>query len=740
MALILSPTGSQEVLSERLAELGRARKRVAVSAGSFTFVAVTVGTIALACVLDAAFHLPPLARGLELVSILTIGGVLWLRGVSRPMAIRTDPLAVALELEERYPTLNDALASAVTFLEDDADRRGVSNRLQRVVVRAAQRLVDRHEFGRLIPSGSCWRSGWLCAIVLVAMIPLVLVNSGRAYTALVRLADPFGLHPWPTKTIVDILIPEKLPTRVPRGEPFLLKFAVRGVIKDRATVEFRLNSGEEFQEQYPLTVTSEAKYTAIVTTKIDPGRLPESFSFRVISNDYETEWQSVEVAPPPRLVDLGGRPSPRYHVSPPDYTGLPAIDLPDGAGVLEIPVGTLVRMRAAADKRLVSAQLAFQGDKSHIEQAAPLAAVGFLNPFAAAAAVPLAEDIGRDIPFLLNDEGRILSATFVPPMPGMYILKLNDETGLTGTRLIEIRLTPDPAPIVTLVRPAVGKDPAVLTPGATIPVQVSADDKVYALRSVFLEYRVGRNSMVRTISLSDFRATTHLLPAVAGGMSSTSRIRPLNVETKWMLPVSTFLRSDGTSVRDGDTLFIIGAADDWDDVAIMKEPGRSREVEIQIAAADAVEAWLQKELAAMRPELYRLRDQQREGRQKTAEAIPLPDGTLTPIDRDKLLTAEQLQRQIRGKVSTRVMACSPRRKCCAKLFASITCRNPTPPVALKRLPMKSSALLSAISIPSRPILPMRGKSAASQRMLEANKSLPSISRKPAGTKRRSMTD
>ncbi|HEV3438019.1 MAG TPA: hypothetical protein VG122_11710, partial [Gemmata sp.] len=163
MALILRPPGSQEALPDKLSDLGRTRKRVALATGLFAFTALISCSVALACCLDAGFHLPPLGRGFALVLILTTGGVLWIRGVAWPMAIRTDPLSVALELEERYPSLNDALASAVTFLTEDGEHRGVSNRLQGVVVRSAQRFVDRHEFGRLIPGGACWRAGWICA-------------------------------------------------------------------------------------------------------------------------------------------------------------------------------------------------------------------------------------------------------------------------------------------------------------------------------------------------------------------------------------------------------------------------------------------------------------------------------------------------------------------------------------------------------------------------------------------------
>jgi hypothetical protein len=335
---------------------------VTVAASLLALVAVVLGCVALACVLDVAFHLPPLARALALVVTLTLGGVLWLRGVVRALALRTDALSVALELEERYPVLNDAVASAVSFLGDpDAEERGVSDRLEAAAVRSARRLADRHEFGRLVPGGACWRAAWACGLLIAVTVPLVLVGSNRAALALVRLADPFGSHPWPTKTRIEILAPEKLPVRIPRGEPFELKFAVRGVITDRATVTLHFAGGDEFEEHYPLATGNDPAYSsaAVVSARIDPNRLTGPFTFKIVSNDADTGWQSVEVVPPPRLVPLDGRPTPQFRVAPPAYTGLPAADLPDGAVVLELPVGTTVRMRAATDVPLSAARLAF---------------------------------------------------------------------------------------------------------------------------------------------------------------------------------------------------------------------------------------------------------------------------------------------------------------------------------------------------------------------------------------------
>ena len=158
---------------------------------------------------------------------------------------------------------------------------------------------------------------------------------------------------------------------------------------------------------------------------------------------------------------------------------------------------------------------------------------------------------------------------------------------------------------------------------------------------------------LRTLPLAEIpNVAGPALAAVGGGLSFAAVPQTGGtVEVHRLIPVTAFLRDDGTPVREGDLLILRAAADDWDDVAALKGPGRSvAEVEIRIASPEAIEAWLQKELGAFRPDLIRVRDQQRDAKQKVGDVVPLPGGEVSPADRDKLIAAEQVQRQVRGKI------------------------------------------------------------------------------------------
>ncbi|HUR53854.1 MAG TPA: hypothetical protein VMZ71_06970, partial [Gemmataceae bacterium] len=334
MPIVLRPPSSEpDSLTEQLGQLGRARRRVAVAGGVFALVAVAAGGTLLTCAIDTWLVLPAVARALGLTITLSLVGVIWLRGIRAPARLSARPIDVALELEERHPRLNDALASAVCFIgedEEDEDRPPRHRtRFESAAIHRAEKLAEKIDFGAFVPVGRFWRAFWACALVLVVAIPAGLWNTDRAEIALTRFADPFGAHPWPTKTRIEVLSPQQLPGRMSKGETFELHFAVRGVIPDRAVVAIRLQGGGEFEESYPLAAGNDAKHpnAAVVVAPFDPARVPVSFTFRVRANDADTGWQAVSVVPPPKLVPRNGRASPQIHVTPPEYTGIKPGDL-----------------------------------------------------------------------------------------------------------------------------------------------------------------------------------------------------------------------------------------------------------------------------------------------------------------------------------------------------------------------------------------------------------------------------
>ena len=617
MPLILRPPSSRESLTASLGGLGRARRAVALAAALLTLAGLAAGAVVLTAFLDAWLGLPALARAFALVGGLAGAGVYWLRYVAGAWGLRADPLAVAMDLEARDPRLNDSLASAVSFLmQDEAGQPPAgSPRLRRAAVTRGRAMAERFAPHGLVPANRCWRAAGLCAAALLTGLALTAAHPDRAAQAAVRLADPFGPHPYPPRTAVTILLPDRLPARLAVGDAFELRFSAQGVIPERAEVHVRFDGGGGFADVVPVPQDPEALTDAGVTVaaRIDGGRLSGSFAFRVAAGDGDTGWQAVAVAPPPKLVPRDGRASPQIRISFPAYTRLASVELADGGGVVEAPFGSRLTLRAAADVRLSAASIAFLGDRSSPDRAAPLAAVGLMDPLGAGRwARLLADDFGRDVPVTLGPDGRQLDAAFTPSLPGSYGLRMTDETGLTGTRLLELRLQADPPPLVVLRRPNAGDDPAVFAPDVALAVDAAAEDGLFGVRRLFLEYQFNHEGAYQELILHDGPAARAAGPAVGGGAFAAADPQPGSVQARLAVPVARLRRADGSPPRDGDVVTLRAAADDWDDVSAVKAPGRSAEIDIRIVSRPGIEAFLQRELAALRVELLRVQGHQRE--------------------------------------------------------------------------------------------------------------------------------
>jgi hypothetical protein len=504
MSFVLRPPDEVVPLNRRLRAIGQARKFARVAAGVGTLVALAALALALVGALDAGLHLAAGHRAAVLLALLGAGGALFHHGVRRPLRSTTEPVAVAMLVEARHSEFHDLLASAAAFQDLPANDPRSAPRFREAAIRRAERLANRHDFADVVPKGSLWRAAAFALAAVLVLGAWVVADPDRAAVAGVRLVDPFGDHPWPPKTILEIQSPNQSPYLLSKGNPLALRLRVRGAIPADATLTIRLDGGIPFDESIPLAAEEAAD--RLFEHAIPPDRIPRDFEYRIVANDADSGWRSVTVAAPPRLTLLDGRPSPQIRLIARSYTNEPPAERPEGTGSVEAVCGTRIILRAAADRPIVAASLRFEGDRGGLNTAVAVAPLSSAWPFASVASPAIADTFGEDIPVRVDGvDRRVLSADFEARLAGLYTLRFADEAGLVGTQKLDIQTFPDPRPVVALLRPSPVLDPLLLVPTAIVPVRVRADDRTFALRSNWLEYRVNEGPFAR-VPLADAAA------------------------------------------------------------------------------------------------------------------------------------------------------------------------------------------------------------------------------------------
>jgi hypothetical protein len=673
MSIILHPPRSRESLTDSLEILGRARRLACLARATARLALVLLLPMLLFTLADVLWHLPNVVRALGLVLTLMAAAWTFHRQWLAAWRLRTDPLAVALALEEQHPQLQDTLASAVTFLQrHDPDKPEVPQRFATAVIRAARRWYERYDSPSWIPSGAAWREIWLVVFVLAAASVLVLLDSQRAAVAFRRFVDPYGVHPWPPQTRIEIVEPQVLPTRLARGESWTMVFLVHGLLPEQAEVEIRLPSGEQWLECYPLARDPVRGTSAPVSVPWQGQRFSQTYQFRIRANDSTTPWHTVTIVPPPQFVALGGRPSPQFRLVPPAYTGLPEGDLPDAAAVLEVPAGSILYLRARVDTPLSDARLVYLGDQTHHSLLTPLRGLQVGTPALLPPVFSLHASLADDIPLQLHEEGTVIQGCFQPAFSGTYAWKLTDATGLTSTRLLEIRLLPDPAPHVVLLRPHADSDAQWYVPTAQLPLHVTATDPRYGLRRIALEYSWEGENILHTWDLVDWARLRQVSSALCSPLPFARPFRTFHDEQR--VPLPQLRHADGRPPQPGDILHLRIVAWDWDDVTPCKPPGRHKpaaatgeasaptsdipsgtppswDFTLMIVTDDTLLAIVQRELTALLPESLRLREQHKEAQEQMQGYAAQPkDESQEASNRERLLRVEQGQRLLRGRL------------------------------------------------------------------------------------------
>jgi hypothetical protein len=641
-------------LAPRLAALRRRLRLVVSWRGACWLGALLLAAAVVTGLLDWRIHLPALVRAIALTGTLGGAGYLCHRLLIRPLAAPADDLSLALRVERLYPELDDALASAVEFLDQPSGSEQTGSPiLRREAVRRALGLVGKVDFGTAVDTRGVRAAGLSFAGAAALALGLALLYPQLARTALLRLAYPFGSHDWPRQTRLDV----QAAPRTARGEAYVIRATVSGVVPERAVIDYRWEGSPPVEQHYEIG-KKEHEADGVLVAYLDGGRVQHPFRFQVRANDAASPWYAVDVVPPPQLVPLDGRPSPQVRLDYPAYIGLPAQRLPDGTTSIEAPAGSRVVLRAATDRPVARTWLEYPAELGRpMTTAAHLAALAVPPPAGALELAAAGAAAWQRIPALLTEGGRVFELEFLARTSGTFALRFEDELGIGNTRLVELRTLPDPAPVVQLERPSRSQDSLDVLPDAEVTLQVVAEDARYGLRSLWLEHRrkpseTGPPGPVERLALHDHaaqRGVAALLPSA--GRVPLSRPAPpqrLEVGRRWPLAP---LR-----LKEGEILLLQACADDYDDVTVSKQPGRSHEVELRVVSRTTLDLALSEAQAQVQQEIVRLQKQQQDALQKVLPAEKEwreNRGRLRPDRLDNLLQAEQLQAQIRARVGTK---------------------------------------------------------------------------------------
>jgi hypothetical protein len=691
-------------LQSRLGAVRRRLRRVILWRAGSLLIILLVGGALLAGVLDSHIHLPTLVRALVLVGILVGAGLVAYRTLFAPLRMSADDLALALRIEDKYPLLNDSLASTVEFLQQAPETRIGSAVLRREAVVRAMRLAQGCDFNQIVKTRGL-RVASMAAMCLLAAVAFLFVSSPAwTWTAFVRLSDPFGEHDWPRQTRIALTFPE----RIAAGQPFAIRGEITGVIPEHAVIE--LDGMFTPQEIFKI-VPDESGRTGKLSAPLDMSRQERDFGFRVRAGDAveprrEGAWHRVHVAQPPRLASLNGLPSPQIDLRYPAYTDKAPQTLSPGVGRIEAVAGTVATIRGATDRPIHKVWVEHHPDimatpgfgelpdnadaRGERDFPVNLTAV-FLGPLGPRHPVEtLSLTAGGHAVWgrthgALAADGRTFTIAFMPWMSGTYVLHLEDAEGLAKDYEYELQgLQPrglaDPVPVVNLEQPSSSQS---VLPRADVVLQALADDEFFAVRLVYVEFRRkdktgkwldavphrvllydGPALEVTVAQVMSIFAACHaqavpgvaaIIAALEGGVGMPSphfapslhlRPRQVQVQRRWSLR---------GLVNEGDILILQACAHDFNDVSAFNFPGRSHEVELRVVGERALQAILDEAQHNVQQELIRLREWQEQALKKVIEAEQewRATGKLGPETLDKLLEAEQVQKQVQARIGAR---------------------------------------------------------------------------------------
>ncbi len=585
---------TRDDLLDRIASFrGRVRRLLGVY-GLARVAALALAIVLVAGWADWAIHLASPIRILELLAL--VGASAWAlrRYVVKPMLANFDDLALALRIEDRWPGLQDRLASAVEFLsipEGTKTADNASPALRQRVIDQAFAEVQNLDFTEAIDPRPARQSLKMLGVAAGLAALSVAVGPSSSRIALARFFNPVNGPEWPKATMLEWV--EAAP-KVAVGEPWSLvvKVAEGYKVPASAVAEFQFADGETSTE--PLRILENGEFRGRVET------VTQSFTVRVRGGDDETEDKAIVAVTPPRLSDVA------IEIAPPAYTTLPPVRLAPGTAQIRAAEGSMVKLTGKASKTLSAATLKFADSKTQ---------------------PPAVE---------LDTARQNLSVSWKAATSTGLSIDLTDTEGFTSKdqSRLDQQVVPDTAPRVVLEDPATDRE---VTAQAVVPLKVDLEDD-FGIAEVRLRYQLSNGTeepgepIVRTL----WKAVPGQPMVRKNKIGERWDLAPMGLAPGAMITLTVeaidFKNPDGPNL------------------------GKSREVRLRVITPQEAARQMEDQRREIREETERVLAMQRQANRPVDEAKRTLDQTgeeakLGNPTRQELQNAEQIQRQVGDRLN-----------------------------------------------------------------------------------------
>ncbi|MEZ6140525.1 MAG: hypothetical protein R3B84_08135 [Zavarzinella sp.] len=576
--------------------------------------------------LDYFFALPSLVRAGILI-ICIVSSFRWIyRAILKPWKITKSHEKLAEQIELRFPVFEDSLRSAVGLMQTPLP----NDAFTRATIRKAIRRAERYDLAEVVPSRYLLRLFLLAFAACIIFLLLLGIKSQLVTNSLQRFFLPYHHQIVDQRVFIKVISPESFPVRIARGDSLELELELSGNIPSTISVNLQYASGYISTANFPVPSEPKTRFSV----RLDSSRLQQDAQLTIQANDTSFLVGKVQVAIPPKLVPLNQRPSPQITLEYPTYTDLAKLALQDGTSVVELFPGTHLNLVAAVDRPIKRAWLELDHDApaimaSTISQALPISSQAALTGY-------LANNCAlQSVPLQLSDDRQIMQIRWAPLVAGNYILRFEDDSGVAGSRLLEVNIIPDPLPAIEIVDPPPGVDLFALLPTAPWNYEISVDDPVFAIARVLLEYQINAEPTKRLpiMDADQIRLVTDQIAIAPLPYHRGIGIR--NYRYQGQFELASLRKQDNQTLSAGDLVRMRFLATDFNYVDCFRQPGFSREIAIRIVTAGQLRTSLDEQLAKIREEIleiFQLQTRTIEMRERVHDRRDFSNTTIPAVD------------------------------------------------------------------------------------------------------------